>query len=123
MLTGLHGVNGFLVPLADGGGNLHLVINMRTARAAIVGVYHSFWVDGHWTDPTAVDQDGPGARWAHYTSATVRLGNEVHVVYTSNRGGEIWHLRGIVQGVRAREPEPVSEALSSTIEDDAAHGR
>lgn len=122
VFTGLHGVNGFLVLLADAADNLHLVINMRTAATAVVGIYHSLWADGEWTSPTAVNQEGPGTRWAHYASGTVRLGNEIHVVYTSNRGGEIWHVRGVVQGVSARSPEPVPGAISSAARGAGSHG-
>jgi len=38
----------------------------------------------------------------------VRLGNELHVVWTQLRRGEIWYMRGILPGVAPRLPASVT---------------
>ncbi len=99
ILTGMIGLNGFLAPLVDGLGQLHLIIDMRTADAQAVGLYYARWLESGWSEVTPLATAAPYGPSAHYTAATVRLGNELHVVWNELDRGEIWYMRGTVAGV------------------------
>jgi hypothetical protein len=103
ILTDMVGVNGYVVPIVDGAGQMHLIIDMRTKDTQIVGIYYARWSGNGWSQVEPVDVSSPAAPSAHYTAAAVRRGNEVHVVYTQQTGGEIWHLWGIIPSV---SPDP-----------------
>ncbi len=115
ILDQLEGINGYTIPLVDGAGGVHLIVTMRTRAEQTPGTFYARWLLPTWS-PTelAVPETqltGPGAHW---TAATVRLGNEIHVVWNtnfSNLAGEIWHSRGTIPGVAQIEAEsiPVSD--------------
>ncbi len=96
------GVNGYPLLLVDGSNRLHMVITWRT-KTQIGGTYHAVWLGSEWSPMTVAvpeaDDTGPGAHW---TAATVRLGNELQVLWNTNftdRAGEIWHVGGVIPGV------------------------
>ena len=43
------GVNGYVVPIADGAGQLHLMIDMRTKDTQTVGIYYARWLRDSWS--------------------------------------------------------------------------
>jgi hypothetical protein len=94
----MEGVNGFVYPLFDSSGREHIIGAMRTLEQQ-VGVYHSQWTGTGWSPVLPVDNTSPGAPSAHYATATVRLGNELHVAYTQLAEGEIWYSRAILDDV------------------------
>jgi hypothetical protein len=102
ILTEMAGINGYNVPVVDGGGHLHIIVNMRTRDTQAVGIYYADWLDTGWSSAVPVfnDPTNIGAATAHYAAATVRLGNDIHIVWTQNEGGEIWHVHGTVQGLQ-----------------------
>ena len=99
ILQSLEGINGFLAPLVDGVGQMHLIIDMRTRDTQVVGLYYAQWLEPGWSKVTPLATEAPYGPSAHYTAAAVRLGNELHVVWTQLRYGEIWYMRGTVPGV------------------------
>lgn len=115
ILNGMEGVNGFLVPLIDSGGNLHLVINMRPSADQRTGIYYAPRAGQDWAPIIAVAADEPYGPSAHYTAAAIRLGNEIHVVWNQARGAEIWHVQGTINGLTplpTPEGPPVSRATA-----------
>lgn len=104
ILTSMEGVNGFLVPLSDGAENLHLVINMRPSADQRTGIYYAPRAGLDWAPIIPVAVDAPYGPSAHYTDAVVRLGNEIHVVWTQLRSGEIWHVQGTINGLAPAPP-------------------
>lgn len=107
ILAGMEGLNGFIIPLLDSDDRLHLVINMRPSADQRVGIYYAPRAGLDWTPIVPVAVDEPYGPSAHYTDATIRLGNEIHVAWTQLRSGEIWHVTGIIDGVA---PNPAKEA-------------
>lgn len=105
ILSGMEGVNGFLIPLIDSAENLHLVINMRPSADQRVGIYYAPRAGLDWAPIIPVAVDEPYGPSAHYTDAVVRLGNEIHVVWTQLRSGEIWHVQGTINGVAPMSPQ------------------
>jgi len=103
IITDLMGMNGYVIPVIDGAGQMHLIINMRTVDGQVVGLYYARWLGNGWSPVVPVDVSNPSA---HYTAVAVRLGNELHVVYTQLAGGEIWHLRGIIPAVKQEPARP-----------------
>ena len=99
ILSSMEGVNGFLIPLVDGIGNLHLVINMRPTADQRVGIYYAPRAGLDWAPIIPVAVEAPYGPTAHYTDAAVRLGNEIYIVWTQLHGGEIWYVRGQIAGV------------------------
>ena len=99
ILTDMEGINGYVVPVVDGAGQMHLIINMRTRDTQIVGIYYSSWLGTGWSPVVPLATADPYGPSAHYTAATVGLGNELHVVWTAIHPGEIWYLRGLAPGV------------------------
>jgi hypothetical protein len=99
ILSDMTGINGFVVPLVDANSEMHLVVNMRTRVDEIVGIYYSRGQDQGWSKATPVAVDEPYGPSAHQTAAAMRLGNEIHVVWCQLRGGEIWHVRGLLQDI------------------------
>ncbi|NLE44669.1 MAG: exo-alpha-sialidase [Chloroflexi bacterium] len=103
IISEMEGVNGFIIPLVDGAGQLHLVVNMRTRATQVVGIYYTRFLGNDWAPVRPVDTSSVAAPSAHYTAAAVRLGNELHVVYDDIGRGDIWHVQGIITAV---EPDP-----------------
>jgi hypothetical protein len=113
ILPSMEGVNGFLIPLRDGDGGLHLIINMRPSANQQVGIYYAPRADQDWASVTPVAVNEPYGPSAHYTDATMRWGNEIHIVWTQLRDGEIWYVLGVINdvsplGADLAFPEPVS---------------
>jgi hypothetical protein len=107
IITSMMGINGFTVPVVDGAGQMHLIINMRTrdidpvTGGQVGGIFYARWLGNGWSPvvPVAV---GAAIPTAHHTEAAVRLGNEIHIVSTQLHGGEIWYLRGTISSVSQR---------------------
>ena len=99
VITEMEGINGYIVPIVDGAGQMHLIINMRTVATQVVGIYYAHWLETDWSPVVPLATESPYGPSAHFAAATVRLGNEVHVVWTTGRGAEIWHLQGTMPGV------------------------
>lgn len=106
ILPELEGINGYVIPVVDGVGGMHLIANMRTRASQLVGIYYAHWLKDGWSPAVPLDNSSPAAPSAHYTAATTRLGNEIYVVYTDISVGEIWMLRGVLPFV---EPMPALE--------------
>ncbi|HEX9116374.1 MAG TPA: sialidase family protein [Anaerolineae bacterium] len=104
ILSDMEGVNGFMVPLVDGAGDLHLIADLRTQATQDVGIYYYRWLGNGWssTRPVAIDNRVHTA--AHYAAATVRLGNEIFVVWNDLLAGEIWSVHGMLPGVTPSTP-------------------
>jgi len=90
----MEGVNGNVMPVLDGLGQMHLIINMRTRSDQTVGIYYARWLGNAWSPVTPLDNSSPAAPSAHYAAAVVRLGSEIYVAYNQISPGEIWLLRG-----------------------------
>ena len=94
------GINGYVFPLEDAENNIHLIINMRRQVGQQTGIYYSMENEEQqslFVEPVVLSK--PSAPYAHYADGTVRLGNELHVTWTQNRGGEIWHVVGKIDGI------------------------
>jgi hypothetical protein len=115
IITSMEGINGFVTPVVDGAEQLHLIINMRT-RAQSHGVYWATWLGDAWSQVRVADNVSVGAASSHYTDAAVALGNELHVVYTQNDGGEIWHVSGLISNAprQAGLPRPAQVVPRAT---------
>lgn len=96
ILSSMEGVNGFLIPLIDSAEHLHLVINMRPSADQRTGIYYAPRAGLDWAPIIPVAIDEPYGPSAHYTDAVIRLGNEIHVVWTQLASGEIWHIQGTI---------------------------
>ncbi len=101
IITELVGINGPVMPVVDGAGQMHLIANMRTEVGQVVGIYYARWEGSGWSPLVPVEVSVPKI---HYVATTVRLGNELHITYTGIEGGEIWHVRGDVSRVT---PQPL----------------
>ncbi len=129
ILQELEGINGYVIPIVDGDERMHMVIDMRTRAGQVVGLYYSrLRPQGTWSPTKPIDDSSPAAPSAHYTAASVRLGNEIHAVYTQLSGGEIWHVRGDIQDIESSEqqplppPEPTAEIVVEQAADLEAAG-
>jgi hypothetical protein len=100
------GINGYVVPIVDAAGQLHLIVNMRPMATQKVGIYYSSWTGSDWSPVVPLAIDTPAANSAHYTAAVVAHGNEIHIVWNQISGGEIWHLRGVIQNVAPVQTSP-----------------
>jgi hypothetical protein len=114
ILPEMEGINGYVFPLEDNAGNLHLIANLRTQATQEIGIYYAAYDHGVWSTalPVAV---GAAAPSAHYAAGAVRLGNELNVVWTDIDGGEIWYERGFIKNVTAAAspgPTPVTPAAT-----------
>jgi hypothetical protein len=112
----MEGINGYVIPIADSAGQLHLIINMRTVATQEVGIYYSSWTGDSWSPVVPLVTDVPAADSAHFTAATIARGNEIHVVWNQLHLGEIWHLRGVIQNVAPAQGEPVPASASAPSE-------
>ncbi len=120
VLEELEGINGYVMPLVDGSGQVHLIATMRT-HTQIGGIFHSQWTRNGFAPATLVipDDHSPRSGSIHYTDATVRLGNELHLVWNEISGSEIWYARGLIEGVEASHVsafllQPTTAALAGT---------
>ncbi len=100
LITELVGINSRVIPIVDGGGQVHLIANMRTEADQVVGIYYSRWQGTGWSPVEPVDVSLPQI---HYTAVAVRLGNELHIVYNQLQGAEVYHIRGRVSQLN---PQP-----------------
>lgn len=107
ILDEMVGVNGNTVPIVDGAGQMHLIVNMRRRDTQRTGIYYARRLGNGWSPVEPVDISGPGAPSAHYAAAALRRGNELHVVYTQHKGGEIWGIRGTTLSVDQTPVLPV----------------
>lgn len=93
IITELVGINGYVMPVVDAAGQMHLIANMRTEKGQVVGIYYARWQGMTWSPLTPIDVSIPQI---HHTVVTVRLGNELHIAYNQLEGAEIWHIHGLV---------------------------
>ena len=112
----LEGVGGFNVQLTDAAGNLHAVSNLRT-HDQVGGLIYWRWLGGYWSPWkfASVESETTGLG-GHFAAATIRLGNEIHALWNTNaseQAGEVWHVSGIIPGVRAQTPTPLPAAESA----------
>lgn len=103
ILPEMEGVNGYVFPLVDGSGRMHLIINMRTTQQ-VGGIYYARWLGGSWSPVEPLVVGDPNLGGAHYAAGAVRLGNEIHVVWTQLGTGEIGHVYGVVPAVPKSTP-------------------
>jgi hypothetical protein len=115
IIMDMEGINGYVVPVVDGSQQMLLIINMRTRGTQVVGIYYARWSGSNWSPVVPVDVSSPAASSAHYTAATVRLGNEVHVVYNDIEAGEIWYVRGLLANVKPQPALALPEAQTSVL--------
>lgn len=120
-ITEMEGVNGYVIPLVDSLGRMHLIVNMRTRDSQTVGIYYAQRLDNSWSPIVPLDVAGPAAPSAHYAAATMRLGSEIHVVYNQISIGEIWYLRGILPDITPRptlvqSPNPTAPEAGATAD-------
>jgi len=108
ILSEMEGINGYIVPLVDSAGDKHLIVNMRTRDTQTVGIYYAHWTGEDWSHTLPVDVSSPAASSAHYAAATMRLGNEIHVVYNDIGEEEIWHVSGKIPTASATAPSTIS---------------
>jgi hypothetical protein len=104
ILREMEGINGYVFPLEDSSGALHLVVNMRPTATQETGIYYAAQERGGWARPSSVVIGKPYSTGAHYAAGAVRLGNEIHVVWTDLGGGDIWHVSGLLREVPAIIP-------------------
>jgi hypothetical protein len=117
VFTDFEGINGYPIFLVDGNGGLHLVITWRT-RTQIGGTYYARWLGTTWSPMELAVPETDQWPGAHWTAATMRLGNEIHIVFNTNfsdKAGEIWHTRGSIPDVPpvTAAPIPVVETRAS----------
>jgi hypothetical protein len=106
ILREMEGINGFVFPLEDSTGSLHLVVNMRPTATQETGIYYSSPEADGWTRSSPVVTGKPYSTGAHYASGAIRLGNEIHIVWTDLGGGDIWHVSGLLMEAPAIDPLP-----------------
>jgi len=114
ILTDMEGINGYVVPVVDSAHELHLIIDMRTRDTQIVGLYYAHWNGNDWSPPVPIATQSLIADSAHFMAATTRLGNELFVVWTELSTGEIWLMRGVVQGRLPAPTQAVPNAATPT---------
>lgn len=102
IIPDMEGVNGYVFPVVDGGGRMHLIINMRTITQ-IGGIFYADWLGDSWSPVVRIDLTDQGGG-AHYTAGAMRLGNELHVVWTQLSRGEIGHIYGIIPSISQTPP-------------------
>jgi hypothetical protein len=102
--TDHEGVNGYVFPLLDGAGQMHLIVNMRT-KAQVGGLFYGRWLGDSWAPLARYDPVKGGH--AEFHAGAVRLGNELHVVWSRLDNGEIVHVYGVVPSVSQTPPLPV----------------
>jgi len=124
VLTDMEGVNGFLTPLLDRDGTMHLVVNMRPRADQRTGVYYAPRAGLDWSPVSPIAIDEPSGPSAHYADATVRLGHQIHIPWTQHEGGEIWHISGTIDGVSQilaeSTPQPSSAVPVATVHEEPA---
>ncbi|CAG0954825.1 hypothetical protein ANRL3_00487 [Anaerolineae bacterium] len=124
ILNDMEGINGYVIPLVDGLGQMHLVINMRTRATQTGGLYYARWLGTDWSPVVPIETTALAS--AHWTAAAISRGNEIHVVCDTLRTGETWYFRGAVPEVpRATvqsvpTPEPALSPMPTTAADIAA---
>ncbi len=103
----MEGINGYVIPVVDSAGHAHLIINMRPSATQEVGIYYSYWDGERWSVAMPLANSGPEAESAHFAAAAVSMGNEIHVVWNQVRGGEIWHIQGLISDVKPGVVQPL----------------
>jgi hypothetical protein len=118
-IEGLEGVNGYTILLTDVQEGLHLIVTMRTL-GQVGGLFYTRWSGNGWSpEQLAIPDNLQTGLGAHWTAATIRLGNEMHVLWNTNfssQAGEIWHSRAVIPGVAqvAALPVPVIGSIAAT---------
>lgn len=119
ILTELEGINGYVFPLIDGAGQMHLIINMRTRDQRSGGIFYAHWLGDDWSrvEPLVVgsaNAPNPNEASAHWTVGTVRLGSELHLAWLQLEKSEIGYVSGTVASVAPFLPSAVPLPLPST---------
>lgn len=113
ILTELEGINGYVFPLVDGTGQMHLIANMRS-RDQVGGIYYARWLGNAWSRAEPLVVNNPNEGDAHWTAGTVRLGNELHVVWTQLSRGEIGYINGTISAASQIPPFEAPSPLPPT---------
>lgn len=109
VLADFEGINGPSIFLVDRNGGLHLVITWRTTTQ-IGGTYYARWSGAAWSPMELGVEETEQWPGAHWTAATMRLGNEIHVVFNTNfsdKAGEIWYTRRNLADVPPATAAPI----------------
>ena len=115
ILEELEGINGYVATLLDASGQVHLVGPMRTRSDQTNGIYHSVLSGDTFVPVAPVVIDGHAGTTSgaiHYMAATVRLGNELHLVWNEIRGSEIWYVKGTINSV---DPAPARAVPTGSV--------
>ncbi|MBN1875873.1 MAG: hypothetical protein JXA33_16745 [Anaerolineae bacterium] len=112
VLLNMEGVNGFCIPLLDHSGGLHLVINLRPRANQLTGIYYAPREGLDWSPVVPVGVDEFCCSSAHYADAVIRMGNEIHAVWSQIGSREVWHVRGTINGLA---PLPAPTASSEPV--------
>jgi hypothetical protein len=118
IITDIEGVNGYVIPIVDSQGSLHLIINGRPSATQATGIYYATWQADAWSTVSAVAVEGDFVANPHRIDAAVRLGNELHVVFWNEAGAapeEILYLRGNVAAVPPQAAVPVPSSRVPTL--------
>ncbi len=117
ILPEMIGLNGYITPIVDSTNQRHLIINMRPIATQRTGIYYAYGLGTGWSSIIPVVVEHYAAPDAHFTTAALRSGNEIHVVWNPNyvtadpnAGGEIWHIQGIINSAPAQTPLPIPPA-------------
>ena len=113
IITELEGINGYVFPLVDGAGQMHLIANMRT-RDQVGGIFYARWLGDAWSRAEPLVVNNPNEADAHWTAGTVRLGNELHVAWTQLSRGEIGYVSGTISSAPQTPPHAVPSPLPPT---------
>jgi hypothetical protein len=106
IIPGMEGINGYVFPLVDRARQMHLIVNMRTRVGQTGGIFYAHWLGREWTRPFQIELLDQGGG-AHFAAGSVRLGNELHVVWSQLDRGEIGHIHGVVPSIPPTSPLPV----------------
>lgn len=107
VLAELEGINGYVVPVLDGAGQIHLIANMRTREGQMLGIYYARSESDGFSQAMPIAVEQPVVSSAHYSAVAVRLGNEIHIVWSQLRGAEIGYMRGEVRELAAVPALPI----------------
>ena len=106
----LEGIAGFNAQITDAAGNLHVVSRLRT-HEQVKGLFYWRWLGDRWSPwQIASLETEEDATDGHFPEATIRLGNEIHVVWhawSADHHGEVLHASGVIPDVAALAPVPL----------------
>ena len=119
------GVNGSISTVIDGNDTLHMFFGQRiSGNPDIHGMWHSIWMDDHWTEPEAVirgpkvhDLEGSTSFDPYEANAVVSQGNDILVTWISDpglKGNGVWYSYRILDA-----PEAPLNAIPTVVPQNA----